>query len=354
MKQSLSFLAVWLAFYGTCRAESRDDLVKHVRTANRAAVEAVHTLFCRGVRITTLPQGETKESPPEEYYYSEGTIRVRQRQGQRWTDVLVKDGRVVSMSNTDDPRKHPKARAHISAYRGLPVGNADPMFHGLLKLVADAQKGAGLVCFDDFMSYKPHTLRRAERVSEGSRELIVLKLEFAPDSWAEYYFDPAVNHLLRKIKSSHVVGTGPSAFTMDGSTEVLRFREGAPGVFFPEEVVYNRVGNGKPLGTERFVFRDLRVNQPLPPGALDVDPPKDAMIDDAIQGKRYNVGADGKQVGESQPLAMPGPPLGAVLRTETREEPRSWSAWILPASLGLLGVAGALWLVRKWRGRAEA
>jgi hypothetical protein len=258
------------------------------------------------------------------------------------------------MSNTDDPRKRSKAHAFISPYRGLPVGHADPMHGGLFKLVADAPKAPGLVCFDDFMNHKPHTLRRAERVSEGGRELIVLKLEFAPDSWAEYYFDPAVNHLLRKLKSSHVVGTGSRAFTMDGSTEVLRFREGAPGVFFPEEVLYNRLADGAPLGTDRFVFRDLRVNQPLPPGALDVGSPKNAVIDDAIQGKSYKVDADGKQVGESQPLAMPGPPSGAVARTETKAEPRSWSAWILPASLGLLGVAGALWLVRKWRGREEA
>jgi hypothetical protein len=354
MSKSLPLLAAWLAWSGVCHAQSQEDLVKYVRAANRAAVEAVHTLSCKGVRITTLPNGETKESPPEEYYYSEGTIRVRQRQGQRWTDVLVKDGRMLSLSNTNDPRKRPKAHAFISPYGGLPVGNADPMFHGLFKLVADAQKGPGLVSFDECMNHKPHTLRRAERVSEGGRELIVLKLEFAPDSWAEYYFDPAVNHLLRKIKSSHVVGTGAGAFTMDSSAEVLRFREGALGVFFPEEVVYNRVATGKPLGTDRFVFRDLRVNQPLPPGALDVGSPKDAVIEDAIQGKSYKVDAHGKQVGESQPLAMPGPPSGAVARTETREEPRSWSAWILPASLALLGAAGVLWLVRKRRGREEA
>lgn len=354
MSKSLPILAVWLAFHSMCRAENREDLVKHVRIANRAAVEAVHTLSCKGVRITTLPNGQTKESLPEEYQYAEGTFRMRQREGQRWTDVFVKDGRKFSMSNADDRRKRYKVHTAISPYRGLPLGDADPMHHGLFRLVAETQKGLFYGPFDDFMNNKPHTLRPAERVFEDGRELIVLKLEFAPDSWAEYYFDPAVNHLLRKIKSSHVVGTGSSAFTVDASTEVLRYREGAPGVFFPEDVAYNNLANGKPLNTFRVLFRDLRVNQPLPPGALDFRVPKDALIDDSIQGKRYQVDADGKQVGESQPLGMPGPPLSAPARTETKAEPRSWSTWILPTSLALLGVAGVLWLVRKWRGREEA
>lgn len=348
MRKTLLTLFVWLLLCALGRADDQANLVKQVQISNRAAVEAIHTLSCKATRSMTRANGQAEESPTEEHHHSGGNVRVRLRHGQDWTDVLVKDGVMYSMSNVRETFIPYKVLGHVARYRDTPIGMCDPMYESLFFLRAEVQNESRRVTFDEFMN-KPHALRRAERVSEGSRELIVLRLEFAPDSWAEYYFDPSANYLMRKLKSSYVMPGSPSI--KDSLTEVTRYREATPGIFFPEEVVKRVALNGKPTATIRAVFRDVRVNQPLPAGIFDFRFPKDAMVDNEIQGKRYRIGADGTQVGESEPMPNPPPPEGAVLRTETREEPLFWSLWILPASLALLGLTGAWWAFRKWRER---
>lgn len=82
-------------------------------------------------------------------------------------------------------------------------------------------------------------------------------------------------------------------------------------------------------------------------------------LTDRIEGKVYKVDVTGKPIGEKRPMLVAAPipvspdaPANSP-RAETREEPGRSGWWLLPASMTILGVSGALLLVRRWRNRSR-
>jgi hypothetical protein len=123
-------------------------------------------------------------------------------------------------------------------------------------------------------------------------------------------------------------------------------------VYFPEKATQTRSDDGRVLTREVSEVRNARVNQTLPADTFQLDFNPGTKVQDLIQGKKYTVGPDGRSETAVGDLALPGPPLGLKQLTETKSEPSSLTAWLLPASLLLLAVGGGLWLVRRWRARS--
>lgn len=349
----LSLAILWSAAYSGGPAESPDDLIRSVRVSNRSAVEAVTSLSCRYTKTSTRADGQTRQIPPGEYSRSAGMVRIRSRSGQRWSDTLVRDGRMVSMSNSPDP-KHPEhVVGSVRPYGGQPLGHCDPLYDGLFTLLGDIDKPPCNMTFDDYLR-RPYKVLHAERVTDGGREHVVIRLEFVPDSWTEYHFDPKANYLMSRLKYYFLNKSVRPPTSAEGETEVIRFREASPGVYFPEEVVKKEVTAGQLVGTHRIVFQNIRLNQPLSQDAFNLRFPEGTEVDDLIQGRRYRTGSDGNQKGEAQPVPLPPPPRELAeyhAGTETSEEPSSWTVWLTPASLGVLGIASGTWAVRRWRVR---
>ncbi len=182
--------------------------------------------------------------------------------------------------------------------------------------------------------------------SEGGRKLIYVGLEHDL-SHLQFWFDPQVNFLVRK--RTVTAKNQPTEIRSEGT--VTRFKEALPGIFFPEVVEVRQYVGGRLASEQTFNFKDIRVNQSIPADIFSLRLPAGTDVTDTVLGKRYTVDANGNPVGPMQDLIRmaSAPPPGVAPRTETREEPRPLTRWILPASVLLLVVAGLIWSVRKWK-----
>jgi len=175
------------------------------------------------------------------------------------------------------------------------------------------------------------------------------------DPWdVEIYFDPTVNYLVKK-----------TVYTIHGKSDYVRedeitdFTECSPGLFFPR----NAAGrSGAPENwtlTTKSVLSEIRVNQALPADTFRIRFPHNVIMTDAIRGTRYRIDSNGNRISEETPYAnvksIPPPgvdPSDDPPHVETREEPRSWTRWILPISVAIL-VAGLIAAHIRRRRRAQ-
>jgi hypothetical protein len=165
----------------------------------------------------------------------------------------------------------------------------------------------------------------------------------------ELWFDEGHNHLLGRYQR-----TG-----RDTRREITidRFVFPKSGVAFPAVVSDRAVGPKGESGGVLLRLDNIRVNDPLPAGIFDLEVPAHATVTDEVTGKRYQTGADGKQVGPAVPLtftpSLPNPPgisrSGKDAPAPTETEPQLWARFILPIGLGCLFLGSVLWFVRRWR-----
>jgi hypothetical protein len=205
----------------------------------------------------------------------------------------------------------------------------------------------------ELLDKHPKLLRRASRQSENGRHFIVL--EFSNDkAKVEWWFDPSVNYLVRKYRGeSSEPGRKGTTVRAESRIEVTRFAEPVRGIYFPAEVKEEYFHGSDLQNTKVVTFSGLRVNQPLPAGVFTFRFPSGTLVQDLIAREAYTVGNDGNPVGTRRalPNVSPPPTIATGFRTETQEEPGSWTTWILPLSAVILGVAGGLWLIDKRRRR---
>jgi hypothetical protein len=208
-------------------------------------------------------------------------------------------------------------------------------------------------------------VERAEKVEgvfrkaiEGT-ELVVAELRFAArkgsgESWkVEVCFDPGANYLVRRVSYRLVSG---SKVEVQREETVRGFREVAPAVFFPERVDGRTESGGTLLRTRSAEFFDVEVNRPLAADAFRLSFPHGIIMSDSVRGVNYRVDEQGNQISKDFPTGkIPPPPMGEPSRArpgeESVEEPRSILHWLLPISLALLVVGGALAGWRRWRAR---
>jgi hypothetical protein len=135
-------------------------------------------------------------------------------------------------------------------------------------------------------------------------------------------------------------------------TEVVRFKEVAPAIFFPEQIESRKKAGD--ASTVRS-FTEVRVNQPMPAHAYDFRFPAGTEVTDEVQNKVFKAQEDGQIVHMKHlrivPFTQIAPAPDAV-RGVTREEPTGRTRWILPVGLFFLAMGGCIYLWRKWRNRS--
>lgn len=335
MSRSLFAASMCLLLALPASTSAGSSLLEEVRHGNQAALQSIHTFYCR-IAVAYEPKAQVPP-PAGEYWRSLDTVRVRWHLGNQKFESILKDSRVWTLGGADNA-------AAVGRYDGSPLGMCDAWRLGLFTL--PAHEKIAVATFNELLD-QPHELQGVERRTENGAEFVVIKISHAR-ARQELWFERGVNFLIRKD-----VATWPTG--QRSESEVMRFTEVAPGVFFPEEVETRSFSaDGKLLRTQRNLFSNFRVNQPLPPESFRVRFSPGTELQDLIAGKRYKVDENGTPIGSPSDLPQVAPlSAGVTPRTETREEPRPWTRWILWPSVGMVLAGGGLWLVR-WRRQTRA
>jgi hypothetical protein len=320
-----------------------DDLVNDVAAKNRTAVESIQSFFCRYSKTRYDGDGKLKAHFPEVEYWRRGTtFRYRCKRDEHFSDTIVTG--LQQQTSTNNPLEKGVVGI-VTSYNGLSFQEGDPWFDTMVLFIGDHKKSRMPVLFAELVK-APNVKVSAKRVSDQGKEFAVVELtSLDQSSKMSVWFDPRVNYLIsRKILSRNEKGK-PFVAT----TEVERFIEAAPGVYFPANVTHTWRTDGRMNRREVSVIKDVRANHTLPAEIFQLGFQPGTQVLDSTEGKRYKVGPDGHSKVEVEDLAITGPTASLTQRTETKSEPMSITSWLLPLSLLLLATAGGLWLVRRLR-----
>lgn len=232
----------------------------------------------------------------------------------------------------------------------------DPFYRALLSFPAMEEGSDRNLLLDDFLNQKTVRVNSVERQNRGGRSLIVVKLQVDSVD-REFWVDPARGYLVVRTTGSSAVKAGATERKGETIAEVVQFVPPAPGLYFPKEVVFTFTTDGAVDYRERFLFADIKVNQPIPPQRFDLTFPVGTQVHDLIESKQYVVGPEGGQ-SRVRPLSTLPPPPSADQPAnrpgetqETQEEPTPWTWWILPVSVVLVCVGSGILVVRRLAGR---
>lgn len=360
-QRALILLAATALAHVFVSASSAEDLLEEVRAGNKSSLESIRTLSCRITVATPIsPIGPTEASTAD-YWQSGDSWRVRCSvvgQPSDWvrhefvTKKVMRSGEktifVIERADPDDPHSR-----------------FDVYGRGLLKLFGPEARPLTL----EKILLHPHQLGKTTRQPYQGHECVVLKISTdlvaGKNSDFEVWFDPQVNYLAcRLIRDSKRRSDQRSVHQ---ESQVLRFTEAAPGVYFPAETERKSHTDGKLTQHDIVTISDIRINQPLPPNIFELPIPPGATVIDEIQDREYQVDALGKAIGPERSLpkypplpAGSGPPPknlqdpGGAAQVETITEPKPVTRWIVFAFLFVLVVTGSIWYVGRLRASAKS
>ncbi|MGI8979755.1 MAG: hypothetical protein ACR2FY_11075 [Pirellulaceae bacterium] len=356
------FVAIELAAFIFVPSTSAEELLEEVRAGNKSALESIRTLSCRITVATPISPIGPMETSTADYWQSADSMRVRSSLVGQPSDfvrhefvtkkVLHNEGKtffVIERADPDEPH------SRFDAYR-----------RGLLKLFGPQGQPLTL----EEILRLPHKLGPITRQPYQGRECVVLKMSIelaaGKNSDFEIWFDPKVNYLACKLIRDSIRRS--DQVNVHRESQVLRFTEAAPGIYFPAETETKSLNDGKLVQHEIVTFTDIRVNQPLPANIFALPIPPSATVIDKIQDREYQVDAAGKEFGpERSPPKFPPLPAGSGLppensngtrgvaaQVETTTEPQPVTRWIVYAFLLLLTVTGGIWYFRRLQGSATS
>jgi len=325
-------------------AESPSELFNRARIENRRAVESAHSLYCGFSYSVSRPDESPTMHQAGEYWRSGNTFRIKWKSAEQSADVLVREGRMLSILSSLDSRGSRNISAGIAQYAGF-VGLCDPTYDSLFAFRNPREPTKARLTFDELM-----TEQKARFLSaESNQDSVLIRVQTGEDhNVTEYRFATGMNYLISEVRALGPNGAGGDNLP---TSRVVRFVEPTPGIFFPAQVIKELTSNGKSY-SQNWEFRNVTVNGPLPTGIMELRFPKGVTAHDLIQKKSYVVDESGNPAGPLSDLkTVPPPPKGMKFLTETREEPKSWTRWILPASLLCLVLSLSTYVIRQWRAR---
>ncbi len=332
--------------------KDESTLLELVRGGHRAAAQSIHTFSCRfsGESISASEgQFDTKGN----YRRSADGIRISLQMkgphGSEHTDeILVRNGRVSGVYK----QRNRSGKVWISG--NITAGSShlgDVWWMALLKFWGAYDLP---VPFDELLN-QPCSVSQVKRVTREGKALLYVDLTHGTTR-TELWFDPNVNYLVRK----EVIHGTVDGKRNRNEKEVVRFKEVSPAIFFPEEVSARRYVDGQLDGNYTRTFSDIRINQPLPSDTFQLRYPPGIELLDFVQDKAFKVEADGRLTELKDRRLNHGPVRASQLfkgrtlsHAATQEEPKSFTRWILPASLLLLVVAAGIWVLRRRWLRSE-
>ncbi len=345
-KSSLVFL-VAVAFHAQvfAPAVSAQDILEEVRAGNKSALESIRTLSCRITLASPTSQRGPMAESTADYWQSGDSWRVHFQGAGQVHDSVGHDSIIRRLTRSEKRTRFVIKRAEPDE----PPSRFDPYGRGLLKLCGP--KGWSLTLEE--LLHRPHKLGKVTRESHEGREYIVLKISIKLEGELkgdfEIWFDPQVNYLARKL-IGEITSSTPTKTRRE--SQVLRFLEAAPGVYFPVEAETKFYNDGKLAQHDVVTFSEIRVNQPLAPNLFELPIPPNSTVSDSIQDREYQVDAQGKAFGPERSLIKFAPLPAGSAQTETMTEPESVTRWIVYALLGVLAIAGGIWYVRRLRATA--
>lgn len=341
IRYSLSPVAVTvlIASVGT---EAEPEFLATGRAANRAAIESIHSFACRMTVTKTAAQATS--SVAAHYWRAGDKVRAKAQKNDRSLDVVVKDQKKYTLTTIGGQTA--QAFLNILASQDEGVGEFDAWSLGMLTLT-DRSPPHRLLFVNEYIEKYLRNIKRVAKKNEEGRDYLVVELTLGQTT-QELWLDPRANYLMARVMGT-TTEKGDRPIKTHGEKTVTRFSEIAPAVFFPERITSKYYTNDSLDFTEEVVFSDIVVNRPLPPGMFDLRIPAYTEVRDYIQDQQYKVDASGARIGPAREIPKLPPPVAgeaAGPQSETKEEPKSWTRWVLPSSLAILVIAGVLWLVR--------
>ncbi len=325
-----------------------DDL-EVVVAGQAAALKSVQTLSAHVV-VDSVP-GNEDFPVSADYWRSFDRIRIKEyfRTGQR-EDILVKDSKVLSVGRAgkDSTSKYPIAGTKTSVQDALCI--CDIWMRMILNFPG---RKTGRLPLDEFLR-QTHKQLTCRKVQDQGKQTVYVRVVYEDPDYGEkeieVWFDPAVNYLATKM----FVTWQRSEEKNQARTEILKFSEASPGVYFPVKSQTQAFYGKKLLATTHTALSDLHINEPLAEGIFQLEIPAGTMMADRIQGKLYKTDSHGLPVGEVKELPMNAPPpldvaANTLFSSQTTEEPRSIYKWIVVASMFVLVLATVLWLLHRRR-----
>jgi hypothetical protein len=327
----------------------QQELLETVQAGHQASLDAIRTFFCR-ISLTREPKSPFGITTGKCWRMGE-KVRSQSRTQTSTSDVLVVGSRQTSITRGPSPRRGSETSGAI-ANAGGPL-ECDPWSDGLFTFFGQKRFR---VTFSQLLS-EPHRLHSVKNVKIDGRDLVYVSLSHDRARF-EWWFDPQVNYLVRKM-----AGELNAREAAGQKTEhvVSKFREAAPGIFFPERVERRFYKDGKQISLSIAAFTEIQVNPSLPQGIFELRFPPGIMVADQIQGKMFKTDDLGRAIlpaldpKTGKPLTLgtgemvPGAEGEDGSNRVTEEEPRPWTRWLFPMSLGTLAVAGVLFVITKWR-----
>ena len=328
------------------------DDVDVVRAGNKSALESIRSFSCRVTLQSPVSQIPGAEMSTADYWQSGESWRIRSVAGSQIADSIRHDFMRKSLKTSagrDGSKRTVFTIDRVDIER--PSSRLDPTGHGLLRLFGPKIRRLTLeeLLDEGFM------LREVSHEKYLDHDCIVLAFSMKADDGgkAEFtlWFDPAVNYLARKLTGNFSSRSANSP-KVRRESEVVRFKEPSPGIFFPEQAETKFYNDDKVVQHDIVTFSDIRVNQPLPAKIFELAIPPNSTVIDKVQGKEYAVDSAGKVVGTERPVSTIPPIPAGTHQTPTSEEPTSVIRWLLYALILLFAVSAGIWYVRRLRASA--
>jgi hypothetical protein len=132
-------------------------------------------------------------------------------------------------------------------------------------------------------------------------------------------------------------------------TEVVSTSEVKPGIYFPSVVQARKVSGPGAGEVTKYLFKDVRVNDPIDARVFDLKLPPEVWVSDRVRGVLYKVDADERRTTDEYPLPKPSNLDDQPMRFATGDprNPSRWPAWGTAGIVGL-GLALAAGIALVW------
>jgi hypothetical protein len=371
---ALSFLVLFLVSRPgwSSDLDNSGEILNKVKLNNRAAIEAIHTMFCE---YTILPAPGTSEVD------AMSAAHLRSKPGRFWKQGvkyrIIKHESDTQASDCVYRGDGTCLMAGHFATRNARLGeelNTKPLLLSVTTPHASEEGDelwpnllfthwgpapVSFLVFDKLLDEKHQILLVEEVKSDGNPKLrdVHVVLSHANCDRMEFWFSAAHNYLIHK---TYWV---PIDRSVHWESEVLDFAEPRPGVFLPTFVERRYFENfkAKPSAV-RTSLTNLKVNVPLARNAFRIPHIAGMECDDLIRNKMFKVDAEGRRVGPEVDQIVGGVqntqdlnnPMATITESSNStplpsSEPWPVWSWLLLGStcLFLLGVTAAI--VRRWR-----
>ncbi len=332
----------------TAQAQSSSELLALVRERHKIATETIRTLSAEVVAERVQP--EAQSIAKGKYWREFDVVRIDQiTAGKNCLEShLLKDG-----ENRSVGRKIAPDGKFGQTVASKETGNS-------LLALTDLWSDLILDFFDSNMNRLDYgrLLDRAVSTAKARREKLegidCIRVDFKLNHGGErdepyaIWHDVGQGYLIRKmVKLWDTTNGGRSEW------EVTRFDTFAEGIPFPVEGRF-RAYLGDKLTEERRTKLDrVVVNKPLASGVLDLPRvPSGTLLHDFLDGTRYPINANWEATGpkESNPVVRQVTSSSGssdYYPTQSTEEPKSWTPWLIGLSILLFVAALVAGTVRK-------